>query len=398
MTPSFPANHLFVGKQNQKKKRHVEAVNFMEKYEDVPLCALGMCTCPIRFKHDTATSIPQHSCVFWLTGSLYSSSSSSKARHPRPAKPVSICMVTLNYHSITHIPFHPVCIFAAKAAMLLVWSMMTLDDEDLVNTITYIKKVQAMIREYVAKTAPAKGWFSSDAPTAISLHYAVMDAESTLVTAVAQLLRDNMMQKLKGVLNIRGAWGAYKTILKDRDAFMESGVGELDGETVSGLNFGLGSFNLISSLLPPKIMSLASFLGYPCDRLTGLQECQKALDVGGVRSPLGSLNILMHHVFLQGSFCHNTLPYVDEAERVIRQSLDLFPNGGQIFHLFPLLLLLLLLFLLLSKISACFFSSLPPPPLFLSLPHFHPHVYNRHRHQHHHRPPPKKIQPKQASF
>ena len=37
---------------------------------------------------------------------------------------------------------------------------------------------------------------------------------------------------------------AYKTILKDRDTFVGAG-GVLDGETESGLNFGLGAFNLV---------------------------------------------------------------------------------------------------------------------------------------------------------
>jgi hypothetical protein len=143
----------------------------------------------------------------------------------------------------------------------------------------------------------------------MSLHYRVMDAECTLLTSITQLLRDSYVQKLKGVINIRAAWHGYKAIMADRDKLLAAG-GQLDGETDSGLNYGFGTFNLVASLLPPKIMSLANFLGYPSDRLRGLTECQKALDVGGVRSPLGGLNLLIHHVFLQGSFCHNTLPYV----------------------------------------------------------------------------------------
>jgi hypothetical protein len=47
-----------------------------------------------------------------------------------------------------------------KCAVMVVWSLMTIDDDDLQNSLTYVKQVQAMIRTYVSKHAPARGWFS----------------------------------------------------------------------------------------------------------------------------------------------------------------------------------------------------------------------------------------------
>lgn len=41
------------------------------------------------------------------------------------------------------------------------------------------------------------------------------------------------------------------------------------------------------------------------------QFCE--LHVTGVRSPIASLALLTHHVFLQASFCHNDLVYADAA-------------------------------------------------------------------------------------
>jgi hypothetical protein len=43
----------------------------------------------------------------------------------------------------------PLCALA-KAAMFMIWSMLTMDDGDLANTITYIKQVQSFIGAYVA--------------------------------------------------------------------------------------------------------------------------------------------------------------------------------------------------------------------------------------------------------
>ena len=52
-----------------------------------------------------------------------------------------------------------------------------------------------------------------------------------------------------------------------------------------------------------QVLALVSFLGFPHDRQFGIDELQITLNGGGVRSPVAALALLIHHVFLQGSFC-----------------------------------------------------------------------------------------------
>ena len=143
-----------------------------------------------------------------------------------------------------------------------------------------------------------------------------------------QLLRDSTFQKIKAIVNIRAAYNKFMKIEAWEKTLNESGE-ELDIETKAGMHFGVGAFNMVSSLLPPKVLALVSFLGFPHDRQFGLDELQKTLDGGGVRSPVAALALLLHHVYLQGSFCHTgELPHAAAATKVLDQSLELFPNGG----------------------------------------------------------------------
>jgi len=220
-----------------------------------------------------------------------------------------------------------------KCAILFVWSQMTLDDVDLSNTITYIKQVEAQVESRLHRLGAKGGWFSSGAaPTSENLHYRLMSAECTLLTAVMQLLRESMVEKVKGVVNIRSAWHKYRAIIDSKKKLEKAG-GKLDTESTSGLLFGNGSFNLVASLLPPKVLAFASFLGFPSDRRLGLEELEMALNGGGVRAPISALALLTHHVFLQASFCHSELAYAAAAERVLERSLTEWKQGG-IFLMF----------------------------------------------------------------
>eukprot|EP00039_Didymoeca_costata_P006894 m.94348 g.94348 ORF g.94348 m.94348 type:complete len:630 (+) comp13441_c0_seq2:168-2057(+) len=257
----LPQDELVAGFRLFFINKHDEALQFFQKYEDVPLCAMG------------------------------------------------------------------------KAAVMYIWSVMTLEDDDLGNTIQYLKQVEKLVDQYIAKCPVERGWFFSEgAPTPLLVHYRVMSAECTLLTAVLQLLRDSIFQKTKGILNIRSAYGKYHKIENQQKQLLSKGT-TLDDESRSAIHFGLGAFNLVSSLLPPRLLALVSFLGFPCDRQFGLDQLQLSLDMDSVRSPISALTLLVHHVFIQGAFCHTELLYEKDAKHVIDQSLELFPNGG-LFLLF----------------------------------------------------------------
>lgn len=234
--------------------------------------------------------------------------------------------------------YEDVYLFAmGKAAIMFVYSSMTLEDSDLVNTITYIKEVEVWVNAKV-KEVTSSGWmpsvFSSQPLQSIEeLHYRVMSAECTLLTACLQMLRESHMEKIKGALNIRSAFQQYKGIRNQAERRKKETGESIDAESQSSVHFGFGVFNMVVSLLPPRIMALVSFLGFPSDREFGLDELELSQKLNSVRSPLATGALLSHHVFLQGAFCHSELHYKVPAKRVLKLSLEHCPNGG-IFLMF----------------------------------------------------------------
>ena len=59
-----------------------------------------------------------------------------------------------------------------------------------------------------------------------------------------------------------------------------------------------GVFNLMISLLPPRMLNLAKFAGFSGDRELGLGLIEEASQLGGMRSSLASLMLLGYHAYL----------------------------------------------------------------------------------------------------
>jgi len=140
------------------------------------------------------------------------------------------------------------------------------------------------------------------------------------------------MAFIKGGIGIKHAYGIYKNCLKFVQKLESEGT--LASSTVanphfvSGVYFGMGTFNLFLSLFPAKIMKLFEFVGFNTNRDTGL----KLLEAGGalhgsLRGPLCDLSLLVFHSFLGGTF---QLPDCDlgKAEVILKKDLQQFPNGA----------------------------------------------------------------------
>ena len=63
----------------------------------------------------------------------------------------------------------------------------------------------------------------------------------------------------------------------------------MDRDTVSAMQFGIGSIHLLLSSLPPKILKVFSTMGWTTDTQLGLVLLKLCLEARGTRSPLASL-------------------------------------------------------------------------------------------------------------
>jgi hypothetical protein len=109
---------------------------------------------------------------------------------------------------------------------------------------------------------------------------------------------------------------------------LERGV---DVHWLSGVQLGVGLFNLIISLLPPRILSLAKFVGYSGNRRFGLALIEESAKIGGLRSTFASLSLLLYHTYIapMGEFPDCDL---EKAESHCQEKLGLYPTS--ILYLF----------------------------------------------------------------
>uniref|UniRef100_A0A672YQY9 Tetratricopeptide repeat domain 39B n=1 Tax=Sphaeramia orbicularis TaxID=375764 RepID=A0A672YQY9_9TELE len=94
----------------------------------------------------------------------------------------------------------------------------------------------------------------------------------------------------------------------------------------SGVSMGIGSFNLMLSLLPSRVLRLMEFLGFSGDRL-GLSELRDGAANSSLRSILCTLTLLMFHLYITvilGTGETN----LAEAEALLQPYTDKFPNGA----------------------------------------------------------------------
>ncbi|KAF3852538.1 hypothetical protein F7725_005893 [Dissostichus mawsoni] len=96
-----------------------------------------------------------------------------------------------------------------------------------------------------------------------------------------------------------------------------------------GVNMGIGSFNLMLSLLPSKVLRLMEFLGFSGNRELGLSELREGAAGDSLRSILSTLTLLMFHLYITvilGTGEGN----LTEAESLLEPYIDRFPNGALI--------------------------------------------------------------------
>lgn len=90
---------------------------------------------------------------------------------------------------------------------------------------------------------------------------------------------------------------------------------------------GIGSFNLMLSLLPSRVLRLMEFLGFSGDRELGLSELRAGAASNSLRSILSTLTLLMFHLYITvilGTGDGN----LTEAETLLEPYTKKFPNGA----------------------------------------------------------------------
>ncbi|XP_048845791.1 tetratricopeptide repeat protein 39A-like [Brienomyrus brachyistius] len=217
------------------------------------------------------------------------------------------------YHALTH------------ATILEMQAMMTFSPEDILEAGNTMKDAQAVCQRYRRKSS-----FNSLGGknfTEDELHAELCYAECLLQRAALTFLQDeNMISFIKGGIKVRNSYQTYKEL----DAVLQS-PGYMQGNShthfEAGVKLGMGSFNLMLSLLPSRILRLLEFVGFSGNKELGLQQLEEGASTDTFRAFLCNMLLLCYHTFM--SFILGTGEGdMNDAERLLQHYLNRYPKGA----------------------------------------------------------------------
>ncbi|CAM0136020.1 hypothetical protein VKS41_005598 [Umbelopsis sp. WA50703] len=249
----------------------------------------------------------------------------------------------------------------ASSCMTCLKAMMTFQPADIETSLTYLKQGVQLASGYRKKdvgffesmTSWVKGGSSISvlsSMTIVQLHAELVWAESYLLKAMVTVVHDeSFVSFIREGIHVRNSYGVYRSLYKYVEHLKEEKAAgrearELDAHFLSGINFGLGCFNLMLSMLPHSLLKLVEFIGFSGDRSfgLGLLEAQgnwqsfhedneqpipeQTEQLCGLRRQFCDMVLITYHTVLS-TFV--PIPDADQkfSDRLIQHNLGKYPSG-----------------------------------------------------------------------
>ncbi|KAI8089817.1 uncharacterized protein BX664DRAFT_333982 [Halteromyces radiatus] len=247
-----------------------------------------------------------------------------------------------------------VYVLLGRAFILFLKSMMTFQETDVQLTMEALKKtihVSGTLRKKDGwMDSLSSFWHQKNTNTAIQnmtpleRHAELIYAEAYLLKALLCIIHDeSVVSFVREGFNIRNSYNTYITLEKYiKFVQLEAAKGKdvtkygLDEHFTSGVCLGIGTFNIILSLLPTSVIKVVEFIGFSVDRAHGLQVLISAggwddmeenkKPMNGLRRQLCDLVFTNYNVILANlvPLSHVNLPL---AHHILACNLDRYPSG-----------------------------------------------------------------------
>ena len=235
-------------------------------------------------------------------------------------------------------------IFAlAYAAMSFLRAMMTWDKDELADAAQRLKDARTLVtsRLHQASSTNIVGSIGRNMMHAVGLgndgvmsveqiELELIGAESLLLQSqIGVVTEESLMAMIRAGVQIRAAYKTFHRLyIHINQPANAAVVSQLDTSVTGGIQFGVGVFNLMFSAMPPVILKLIAFLGFPCDRALGFKLLNQCIDGDGLRAPLAALLLLCWHV-IGPSFYTIRLEYHNQrADSIMQRVLAKHPTGA----------------------------------------------------------------------
>ena len=121
------------------------------------------------------------------------------------------------------------------------------------------------------------------------LRATVIKAECCLLMGMLQMTDESVLSYIKCGLNLKRSYDCYTFVWQEYKRMGQEYTRHMDRDTVSAIQFGIGTVHLLVSSLPPKILKIFARLGFKSDKQLGFALLKLCLEEKGIRAPLASL-------------------------------------------------------------------------------------------------------------
>ncbi|XP_043863035.1 tetratricopeptide repeat protein 39B isoform X4 [Drosophila mojavensis] len=166
--------------------------------------------------------------------------------------------------------------------------------------------------------------------TDLECHAELCMAEVLLMSALLTFIEDeNLSGLIRGSLQVRQCYNCFRfcgQIMKHRT--WESSPTSVKIHFRSGVHLGIGTFNLMISMLPVRVIKVLQFIGFSTNRKDGLNDLRTGYQENGLRQILCALSLLGYYLMvipmLSAKHSTNDLNLCDE---ILTSQLAKYPNG-----------------------------------------------------------------------
>lgn len=214
-------------------------------------------------------------------------------------------------------------------------AMMTYEPESIENAHKSVKKALGVCDRYRRSNTWTESLYSFvgrpqfNDYSELEIHAELCYAECLLERAVLTFIQDeNLISFIKGGLKVKHAYGLYRSclqIMSHCPSSMESSDNRVDFE--GGVHLGIGTFNLMLSLLPARILRLLEWVGFSGDMKLGLTHLGEGVKKAGIRSPLCAITMLGYRIVV-GPILGIQDPDATYTNNILQSCLDKFPEGA----------------------------------------------------------------------
>ncbi|XP_044046902.1 tetratricopeptide repeat protein 39B-like isoform X1 [Siniperca chuatsi] len=221
------------------------------------------------------------------------------------------------------------------SSILVMQAGMTFDPKDMDAAMTSLRESLQTCQSFRKKTGIVETltslWYRQPVEnlTEEEMHAELCYAEVLLQKAALTFLDESIIGFIRGGMRIRNSYQIYKDCQALANRREEKKQKSTHIHFRGGVNMGIGSFNLMLSLLPSRVLRLMEFLGFSGDREMGLSELREGAASNSLRSILSTLTLLMFHLYITvilGTGEGN----LTEAEALLEPYIEKYPNGALI--------------------------------------------------------------------